>query len=87
MPDDLRDDRVQENAEADRDNVPPHIEVEESKPKTAKEREAEKLRRIAELEEEKLRQKEEDERKKELYRRRKKRRLINAFFPSEESKI
>lgn len=76
MPDDLRDDRVQENAEADRDNVPPHIEVEESKPKTAKEREAEKLRRIAELEEEKLRQKEEDERKKELYRRRKKRRLI-----------
>lgn len=90
MPDDLRDDgypdgsggrseerdRVGENAQADRDNAHPHMEVDVSRPLTAKEREAEKLRRMAELEEEKRRQKEEDDRKKELNRRRKKRRLI-----------
>ena len=94
MPDDRIDDRIQgepggrmderdrvgENAEANRDNTPPHMEVDVSRPKTAKEREEEKLRRIAELEEEKRRQIEEDKRKQELYRRRRKRRLITPGF-------
>ncbi|MCR5594253.1 MAG: hypothetical protein K6G12_00240 [Lachnospiraceae bacterium] len=65
-----------ERAEADRQIVPPHIEVEAAHPKTVREREEEKLRRLAELEEEQRRKKEEEERQKELKLRRKKRRLI-----------
>ncbi|MBO4900737.1 MAG: hypothetical protein J5509_10665 [Lachnospiraceae bacterium] len=94
MADDTRDDRIQgesggraddrdragENAEANRDNSQTHIEVDVSRPKTAKEREEEKLLRIAELEEEKRRQKEEEKRRQELYRRRRKRRLITPGF-------
>ena len=68
--------RREENAEANRDFSAPHMEVDVSRPKTAKEREEEKLRRIAELEEEARRQKEEEERQKELKRRRLKRKLI-----------
>lgn len=52
------------------------IEIEISKPKTAKEREAEKARQLAELEEERKRKKEEAKRQKELANRRVKRRLI-----------
>ena len=69
-------DRREENAEANREIPAPHMEVDVSRPKTAKEREEEKLRRIAELEEEAHRQKEEEERQKELKRRRLKRKLI-----------
>ena len=52
--------RANENLEAQREIPAAHIEVEASKPKTAKEREEEKLRRIAEAEEEQRRQKEEE---------------------------
>lgn len=53
----------------------PHIE-ESPRPKTAKEREAERQRKLEELEEERRKKKEEEERQKELERRRIKRKLI-----------
>ena len=69
-------DRAGENAEAQRDIPTPHMEVEVDRPLTAKEREEEKLRRIAELEEEQRRKDEEEKRQKELRQRRIKRKLI-----------
>ncbi len=68
--------RANENLEAQRDIPAAHIEVEVSRPKTAKEREEEKLRRIAEAEEEQRRQKEEEKHRRELALRRAKRKLI-----------
>lgn len=73
----MADDRAVENMEAARDDNNASVVSEQpARPRTAKEREAERQRQIAELEEERRKKKEEEERQKELRRRRDKRKLI-----------
>jgi len=75
MPDRSADVRADEREEAERSEAP-KIEIEAPKPKTAKEREAERQRLLQEAEEEQRRKNEEKKRQKELEQRRRKRKLI-----------